>query len=66
VIPDAQFRNGRCVDRRDEVDGIRVRDIDDVLIRTDAVERRHLEARDVLILHLQSPARMRESNDSAL
>ena len=66
VIPDAQLRHRRRIDGRDEVHGIRVGDIDDVLVGADAVEGRHLEAGHRAILYFETPPGMSESDDRTL
>src|SRR5207247_1474891 len=66
VIPDAQLRHRRRIDGGDEVDHARMRDVDDVFVGANAVERRHLEARYVVVLYLQAPARVCESDDRTL
>src|SRR5262249_14858588 len=65
VVPDVELPGGRRVDRRDEVDHI-VHHVDDIFVRADAVERGYLIAREVGILDLQAPPRVREADDATL
>src|SRR2546423_9477611 len=63
VVPDAQLPDRRRVHRGNEIDRFRVRDVDDVFVGADAVERRHFEARQRAVLHLKAEPGMGESND---
>src|SRR5262249_55897799 len=65
VIPDVQLVGIRCVAGGDEVDGI-VRDVDDELVRADAVKRRYLESGQFPRLRLEAPAAVREPDHRAL
>ena len=65
VVPDVQLPHGWGVYSRDEVAN-GMSDVNNVLIRTDTIERRHLKSRQALGGNLQAPAAMCETDDATL
>src|SRR5262245_9038889 len=65
VVPDVQLEDEGRVSRGNEVDGV-MRNVDDVLVCTDAVEDRHFVVRQLARLHLKAQSGMRESGDGPL
>ena len=65
VVPDIELPGGRGVDGRDEIDRV-VDHVDDVLVGADAVERRDLVGRKLVVGNLEAPPRVREADDGPL